>query len=253
LRTVKIQEFVPPIFFRLRNYVKKRVQKRNGELIRYHPFDEIPENIDVSWVLDIGANVGDVAIAALESYPDSQVVCFEPVASTFKILKNNLNSFANRTYLYNVALSDEEKDFTINITTTNGANSISSQTDFHRECNPHVQEIGQEEIHLVPLDSFMNQLPNTKFNIVKIDVEGHELEVLKGGISFFSDNVDVIIIEISFMRDPSWSEQAVFKIFAFLDDIGFCLVNIVDPYHVKHGNLLLTQMDCVFRHRRSLI
>jgi FkbM family methyltransferase len=252
MRKIAINELLPPIFYRITRYVKKRIFKYKNITVIRHPFDAIPKDIKVNWILDIGANRGDVAIAALESYPNSKIICFEPVKSTFEELNKNLQSFSGRTHFYNCALSVSNEEAEINITTSHGANSIEPQTAFHQECNPHVREVGKEKIHLVRLDDIAEKFPSQKFDIVKIDVEGHELNVLRGGKKFFSNNVDVIIIEISLMRDPSWNEQAVFDIFAFLKDAGFRLVNVMDLYYAEDKAVQLAQMDCVFRHKSML-
>lgn len=249
---IGIKDFVPPIFYRAENYFRKRLTQLQSGVVRMTPFDAVPRDVNAKWVLDVGANVGDVAVAALKSYPGAQVICFEPVGSTFKELTKRLEPFAGWTHLYNCALSDRDEEGEINITTLHGANSISPQAKFHQDCNPQVRELGKEKIRLVRLDDFAVNFPSQRIDIMKIDVEGHELNVLKGGVNFISNNVDVIIIEISLMRDQSWDHQAVFEIFAFLKDVGFCLVNVMDLHRATDKDMLLVQMDCVFRHKRKL-
>ena len=249
---IGINDFIPPIFNRAASYFKKRLAQLKIGTIRMHPFDAIPSDIDAKWVLDVGANVRDVAVAALRSYANAHVICFEPVATTFNQLTKKLASFAGRTHLHNYALSDKTEEAEINITTFHGANSIAPQAKFHQDCNPHVREIGKEKIRLVRLDDFATDFPSQKIDIMKVDVEGHELNVLRGGANFISNNVDVVIIEISLMRDPSWDNQAVFEIFAFLKDAGFRLINVMDLYRATDKAMLLAQMDCVFRHKSKL-
>ena len=190
---IDLSDFMPPIFYRVVSYLQRK--RRDGS-IKIHPFDNVPINLNVKWVLDVGANVGDVAVAALKSYENAQVICFEPVESTFRVLSKRMEPFSGRSYLFNVALSDLEESGAINITSHHGANSISPQSKFHQDCNPHVREIGKERIHLVRLDDMLAKLPSQKIDIMKIDVEGHEINVLKGGRNFISENVDVVIVEV---------------------------------------------------------
>jgi len=82
---------------------------------------------------------------------------------------------------------------------------------------------------------------------MKIDVEGFELNVLKGGERFIKNSVGLIIIEICFMRDESLKEQAVFEIFDYLHKMGFCLINIFDLHYADNHDLKIAQMDCVFQ------
>ncbi|MGA2775466.1 MAG: FkbM family methyltransferase [Candidatus Omnitrophota bacterium] len=241
-----IRDFIPPIFKK----VKNKLRYYFGDDKRIPPFTNCPQNIDVRWVIDIGANEGWVAKAALDSYPKSSVICFEPVKRTFEKLQGNLSAYGSRVYYYNMALSDRngKNGFeTINITSFNGANSLEHQSDFHKKLNPAVYEIKTETVQTARLDEIAQLLPAKKVEIVKIDVEGHELNVLKGGANFLSNCAETIIIEISLMRDSSLEHQALFDIFSLLNALGFRLVNIFDLYHAKDTSLMLTQMDCVFR------
>lgn len=209
--------------------------------------------MDVGWVLDVGANVGDVAESALTSYPEAKVICFEPVSQTFQILRKRLEGYPDRVYFYQSALSDSNTTAEINITTFHGANSIEPQAKLHQSLNPHVRELRKEKIKLLRLDDVAAQFPIDKIDVLKIDVEGHEVLVLKGGRNFIANNVDVIIIEISLMRDASWESQALFEIFCILQEAGFRLINVMDVHRSKANGSMLAQMDCVFRHKRHLL
>lgn len=245
-------DFVPPIVSKvIKHFQPKDVKDAAPNQMRVHPFDTVPSALCANWILDVGANRGDVTLAALASFPDAHVICFEPVRSTFELLSERLRPFQSRVHLYNCALSDVEGEGQINLTTFHGANSIFPQTDRHQRIT-HVREIGKEKIKLARLDSMASEFPNRTVDIVKIDVEGCEVNVLKGGHHFLSENVDIIMIEIALMRDRSWEEQVVFEIFSLLNTAGFRLINVYDLCPTDAGDLLLAQMDCVFRHRRNL-
>ena len=224
---IRFRDFVPPIATRGLKYLRRTlrsveiVQFTNQTRGRVHPFDSVPVDIEAKWILDVGANRGDVAIAALNSYPNTQVICFEPVKKTFQELSERVKPYMPRVHLFNYALSDKEEESVINITSFHGANSILPQSKYHQVFNPHVREIGKEKISLVMLDKFSINFPQSEIDILKIDVEGYELNVLKGGYEFIAKNVDAIIIEIALARDRSWEEQSVFEIFRLLTMLVF--------------------------------
>lgn len=250
MRKIHASEFVPPIVHRVAGFLGRKFFKPQ---YRRQPFNFVPDNVDVRWVLDVGANVGDVAEAALLSYPNSKVICFEPVSQTFEMLQSRLQGYPDRSFFYKSALSDRSGTEEIHITTFHGANSIEPQSKIHQDLNPHVRELRTEKIELVRLDEIASTFPSTKIDILKIDVEGHEVAVLKGGRNFIANNVDVIIIEISLMRDTSWENQALFEIFDFMQSVGFRLVNVLDVHRPIDNGAMLAQMDCVFRHKRNLL
>src|SRR3989338_3722563 len=115
---LRFADFVPPIIARV-------IEKATVKV--YYPYDKIPKSVNVRWVLDVGANEGHVSLAALKSYPDARVVCFEPVKSFFDRLPAALGKYKERVVLFNKALSDSNGEAEINITTAGGANSISPQ------------------------------------------------------------------------------------------------------------------------------
>lgn len=243
------RDFIPPLFCKIRNHIIRKLQRESAP---NPPFDSVSPDLEAKWILDVGANYGHVTIAGLTTYANSKAICFEPVKDTFQQLQTNLAPYGGRVVFYNQALSDTNGTANINITSTHGASSIEAQSAFHMAFNPHVREIRQEEIELVRLDDVALNFPTDYIDILKIDVEGHELNVLKGGAGFISSRVDTIIIEIALQRDQSWEKQSVFEIFALLDNWGFRLINIYDLHRVKNSSMVLVQMDCVFRHKSRL-
>lgn len=225
---------------------------------RLHPFDCVPNSLKPKWIVDVGANVGDVAIAALESYPDSRVICFEPVRAQFNTLKQRMEKYGDRVVLFNMAISDITGEGEINLTTFHRANSVVPISETYHHLNPSINAVGKEKIDLVRLDDISVQFPTRYVDILKIDVEGHELSALKGGANFIAHHVDTVIIEVSLQRDTGWEKQQVFEVFALLKEMGFRLVNVLDIYNFnaetqpEDTDLMLSQMDCVFRHVSKL-
>jgi len=238
-RQIELSEFIPPIF--LRGY-RKIFSPKNR---RFHPFDCIPLDLKVQWIMDVGANIGEVAFAGLKSFPNSKIICFEPVKNTFAELERKLSPFSGRVFLNNFALGEKKEELEINITSFHGANSICRQSELHKQLNPHVRERAAEKIVVMKLDDISPQLPTSKIDVLKIDVEGYEKNVLLGGENFIRKNVVTIVIEISLMRDQSNSKQCVFEIFTIMDSFGFKLTSCFDPHFSSNNELV--QMDCCFR------
>ena len=109
-KSIGLNDFLPPIIGRISKKVK--VTLNNSP---QHPFDCIPKTISPLWYLDVGANVGDVTLKALRSYPQCKVICFEPVLETFGILSERLKNYGDRCTLFNMGLSDSNGETEINI------------------------------------------------------------------------------------------------------------------------------------------
>jgi len=134
---------------------------------------------------DIGANVGSYTILA-SGVKGCRTICFEPIQSTFERLMDNinLNKIGHLVDAKNVGVGSKNEilSFTKDLNTTNRV-CTSSKSD------------GTVDIEVITLDdNFDSSVPS----VVKIDVEGYENFVLKGGKKFFSSsNVIAMIIELN--------------------------------------------------------
>jgi len=248
-----IRDFIPPVVFKFKSKLTRPSKRIKDIPQRYKPFNYLPRDLDVRWIMDIGANDGSVAKSGLHSFSNSKIVCFEPVSETFNRLRQNLSAFPDRVTLHPLAVSDYEGESEINITTFSPANSLFAQSQTYEHYNPSIRSLGKEIVKVVKLDNFIQKLPSRHFDIVKIDVEGSELAVLKGGKQFFSECVDLIIMEISFQREFDQKKQSVFEIFDILNVLGYGLINMFDVYNMTYDqddvwdDTMITQIDCVFR------
>jgi len=99
-KDICLNDFLPPIISRAIRYIVRRIVKStvNHPKQKYHPFESIPKNIQVQWILDVGANLGNAAISALESYAGSKVICFEPVKKNIQIVRAEFSALSRPGY-----------------------------------------------------------------------------------------------------------------------------------------------------------
>jgi FkbM family methyltransferase len=123
---------------------------------------------------DIGANVGFYSIAVGQRFPDSRIIAFEPIPSTYRELERNLalNHVTNVT-AHNLGLSDRahKAPFYFDPTVSGAASGA-----------PLGPEFGATEILTCPvetLDDFV-QRAGIAPDLIKCDVEGGELRVFRG-------------------------------------------------------------------------
>ncbi len=135
--------------------------------------DFIPTKDDT--VVDVGAQYGDYAVLCAGYYKVKRVHCFEPLNTNFKEIEKNiqLNKLKNIS-AYHVALGSENK--TINIKYSGDMAGIGGGRT--------------QKTHLRTLDSY-----RLRPTILKIDVEGFEMDVLKGSIKTIMKYHPKIIIE----------------------------------------------------------
>ncbi len=127
-------------------------------------------------VFDVGASRGQFADDVIEILGSKgQIYCFEPQNKCYDILINKFSHTKNVSIL-NFALSKENK--TGNIYFSSEGEAIASLTP-----NILIQNAGnvrQDEIEIKTLDSFCADKNISVIDLLKIDVEGHEIDVLLG-------------------------------------------------------------------------
>lgn len=156
--------------------------ENEGEFDRLHQWVKPGD-----WVLDIGANVGNYAARLSELVEKhGRVLAFEPVPETFELLAANVNRFPLRNVtLYNVAASDGF-----------GVRSMRMPRLKTGAENPYEAHLSEETSDLsvlcVPVDSLGLE---RAIQLVKIDVEGHELAALRGMHRLLQRDRPVLIVE----------------------------------------------------------
>jgi len=127
-----------------------------------------------STLIDIGANIGYFSLLAAKISPTVKVIAFEPVSYLFNALTKNieLNNFKN-IQAVNAAIGDE-----------NGSNPIYLSSIENRGMSSFQKPenySGQiEMVNIFTLDNWIADNSINRVDLIKIDVEGYELSVLKG-------------------------------------------------------------------------
>lgn len=135
-----------------------------------------------SKVADVGAQYGDYAVLCAKVYGSKEIHAFEPVKENFNFMEEliTLNNLDNvKTYC--VGLSDTKYDQVLSYTDQMlSASRVGTKTQL---------------FSFDKLDNF-----HLKCDILKIDVEGYELKVLKGGMGTVVENMPRIIMEVHSKR-----------------------------------------------------
>jgi len=144
-------------------------------LIRKKASDEIV-------VLDIGANIGNYSKAVLKLSPNAKIFAFEPSSIARRDLETSFAS-EEQVEIFPFALgSSSGRAVLWSDKAGSGLGSLTKRRLDHFEIDFNVNE----EIEISTLDEW-NSSRRLRPDLIKIDVEGHELEVLKGGESILKD------------------------------------------------------------------
>lgn len=158
-------------------------------------------------IIDCGANVGNLYLSINRFIKTFNYIAFEPDPKVFKCLELNLDKF-NNVELYRVGLSTENKNKKFYVNDETGDSSL-------EEFNTKVSI----EINTKNLDSFKYE----KVKLLKIDAEGHELEVLLGAKNTLS-NIEYLTVDMGAEKGND-NKNTVSSVTNFLIRQNFELVN----------------------------
>lgn len=157
---------------------------------------------------DIGTNKGEYAYYAEKLMNPKNIYLFEPE----KKLNKQLQAIFGNCQVFDLALSDNKGKHQFKIPLINGVadNCLSSLEVENKEDNETEAII--YEVKTDTLDNFTKE-KNIIPDVIKIDVEGHELSVLKGAENFINKNHPTLIIEIEQRHHKDINIESVFESF----------------------------------------
>ena len=208
----------------------QRIYRRyiQPHLPRYEPETYILRGVKFDQCVDVGAHAGTYSI--LLSHNSDRVYAFEPTRHSFDILKA-LN-IPNVT-VHNLALSSQSGESEISLPAVGG------ETDFAlatlRPLNTsEYEKVEKQKVKVAKFDEFEGEIDFARIDFVKIDVEGFEMEVLRGMAGLVESKKPLLLIEIEERHNPRYRE--VFDYLCGLRYEPYITVNGValQPFDIEH-------------------
>jgi FkbM family methyltransferase len=211
-------------FFDLHEGQNNSDMANNGELRFLR--DIVPT---CSTIFDVGANVGDWAALALSLNPKVDIHCFEPSHSAFKILNSRQLPGA---VLNNFGMSSTSGTATLYVfSAASGMNSLYRRSGLEEGYGFGPQE-QEETIVIETIDRYCQSNGVGVIDYLKLDVEGHEIEVLKGAHEMLATR-SLRIIQFEYGGCNIDARVLLKDFFFFLGRYGYFLYKIY-PDRIRH-------------------
>lgn len=227
------------------NPLRKIIQKTGFDLHRYRPksnYWEYLKSLNINTVLDIGANIGQFARETRKNLPDCQIYSFEPLKECFDKLNINFKNDA-RFMAFNLALGRESSETEMNKSSYTPSSSLLTMAEEHKKLFPHTKRHTSEKIRMEALDRMSSRLKLEKELLIKIDVQGFEMEVLRGGKNILRQ-AKTIIIENSFVK--LYEDGSTFdSVYEELKSLGFAYKGSVEQ-KINPGTGQVISEDSLF-------
>jgi FkbM family methyltransferase len=210
-------------------------------ILKYDMFHHISRlkqlGFSPSFVVDVGAYKGEWTRKTLDIFPASSFLMIEAQSSKINYLNDLRQQHAN-VLLECTLLGDERRDDVAFFEMETGSSIYQENTAVQRKEN-HLQ--------MDTLDNVISKYPIDGECFLKMDVQGAELDVLRGAQAFLR-NTEFILLEASTLNynenSPDFAE-----VVAYLNALGYLLFDICDEHRLS--NDALVQVDLMFVKKSS--
>ena len=193
-------------------------------------------------VMEVGANIGahTLSIAQTLRHGNGKLYSFEPTNYAFGKLRRNLslNDFQN-VVIERIALSDVNQRQEIHRASTPETMPFKASWD-KRSHGPKSQTT--DEIQFVRLDDYVKENGINRMDFLKIDVDGYELRVIRGGLETLTTLRPTIIIELGTTLERVG--DSVQDLIETIDGLGYDICDIETNVRYDESDLLNKVVEC---------
>lgn len=198
--------------------------------------ENIPYLESVRTVVDVGAHKGQFALFALERFASASVICVEPLQGPRNRMKQAVGR-TDRLRVLEVAASNRTEDKApMHVSRLDDSSSLRSIEPRYVEAFPGTQEARQVSVPTARLEALLTSEQLKPPALLKIDVQGHEHEVLAGSrdiLSLFHQ----IIVEVSF-TELYGGQKLAGDVTTLLEQAGFALTGVFNVKVARSGECL---------------
>jgi FkbM family methyltransferase len=136
-------------------------------------------------IIDCGANIGLTSVYYKMRYPEAKIICIEPDLSNYEMLIKNTENFHN-IVPYNAGVWNKSTNLVIK-------NPTGDKWAFMVE---ETAETLPDAIKAVSIENIMKEQNIDFIDILKIDIEGSEVEVFQSNYDYWLSRTRILIIEL---------------------------------------------------------
>lgn len=164
-----------------------------------------------SIAIDIGAHIGTHSISMLDALSNTGfLICFEPQTKLAECLNITLKRIDDNFKVFNTLVSNKNSTSKFMSDGTGGSRIPIKDGRYNKNWNESI-------IETITLDSLTYSKP---ISVIKIDVEGHEFQVLEGGEQTIKTHKPIIYIEV-------WNKlSSRSKLIDWCYDNNYCIISL---------------------------
>ncbi|MBX3048634.1 MAG: FkbM family methyltransferase [Anaerolineales bacterium] len=197
---------------------------------------------EIKCVVDVGANRGQFALLARKFWPNAILFSFEPLSEPVELFRKIFYG-DGRAHIYLNAIGTAKGNMLMHVSKADDSSSLLPITDLQAEIFPGTEEREQREVRVLPLGAVLTSAQIEKPALLKIDVQGSELNAINGSQTLIQC-FEYLYVECSFMELYE-GQATVNQVFLTILKEGFSLISIHNLTHDKFGRAI--QADFLFK------
>ena len=200
------------------------------------------KSLNINTIIDVGANRGQFLGDYVKRFPVAQFFCFEPLTKEINELKKNSKKFKNKIVIVNSALGNMEGKTNFYQHKHTASSSVLSTTEDCVVLYPETSDQTNIEVKITTIDKYFGNILNEKHKniLLKLAVQGFELEVLKGAQKTLN-MISACLLEINFTK--LYNNQASFNgIYELFNKAGFKYAGAMEQNFNDEGRLVFSDI-----------
>jgi FkbM family methyltransferase len=188
--------------------------------------DRILAGLQLSTVVDIGANRGQFALCIRRLYPQAQIFSFEPLRKPARAWMGNFGADV-RARLFNKAIAPQSGSAIMHVSRWDVSSSLLPFARAQHENFPLTEEASREVVETTPLEACIDEHQIDDSSLLKLDVQGFEFAALQG-CGALLERFRYVYVEASFIELYVGQALAT-EVIEFLLGKGFnllCVANL---------------------------
>lgn len=195
-------------------------------------------NLEVSNILDIGAHFGEFAQDIHNLYPESYILMIEGNEKC----ESKLEELPFDHCIALLSDSNKEVEFYLN-----SNNFCCTGSSYYKENSEHYKNFISQKVDTYTLDEIVDST-GKKFDFIKLDTQGSELDILKGGSKTLGE-AKYVLIECSSIKDKIYNEGAphIDDVIEFMKNNNFSTYHVIDEHVYPVSNSSIYSLGEVFQ------
>ena len=236
---------------RLKSCVRSFFRYFGFELIFYNPSSSSHaqeqaffKHLNICSVLDVGANSGEFALSLRDGGFTGNIISIEPLSSAHQKLVIRSRRDPRWTVVPRCAVGNFSGSIDINISRNSASSSILGMNLIHTQAEPNSVYVSSETCNIALLDDLILDYSFPLPLLIKIDVQGYELQVLEGSSKALAI-ADGVLIELSLVA--VYEGQALWlEVVDFLKGHDFVLWGLYNGFTDPNSGQSL-QINALFK------